>query len=173
MNRLIPSFVKDVFIYHEVEHTCVDGKVKATWTESATSVCYICGANSEERAKRFSPMFVSKIKGNPEDKLALGPSTCHMLQRALEWCITACTHRDIETRKEPDTAVEQEMVADRLKELQDEAEARMGNLKISKMASGSNQVTMLLLIHLVHSFCAVAYQSPTSAFSPSAASFPF
>ena len=118
-------------------------------------------------------MFVSKIKGNPEDKLALGPSTCHMLQRALEWCITACTHRDIETRKDPDSALEQDMVADRLKELQDEAEARMDNLKISKMASGSNQVIMLLLIHLVHFLCAVAYQSPALAFPPSGTSFTF
>ena len=114
IDRLLPSFVHGVFVTHEVEPTLVDGKLKTQWSEKATTDCYICGANTAERSKRFSRVFTN----NPEDRLALGPSPCHMLVRALEWCIVACTHRDIETRKEPEHLLEQECVENRLKELQ-------------------------------------------------------
>ena len=157
IRHLVPSVVNGIPISHTVCLTCVDGKIKAQWSGKATFDCYVCGANTAERSKRWSSVFTDKITGNPVERLELGPSMCHMEVRALEWCIDASTHRDIKSRKIPEG--QEHLVDDRLAELQEEAEARMDNLKLSKMASGSHQVKLFL--HCC--FGAVAYQPPASA----------
>ena len=61
MDRLVPSFVNDVIVHHTVLPTEVDGKAKAQWSGTATTACFVCGANEADRKMRENDVFTDKI----------------------------------------------------------------------------------------------------------------
>ena len=133
VNGLVPTSINGITIHH-VAYPCeCDGKLKCHWCDVSTNHCWICGANEVQRKLRFHKMFTDD-ETNPEDRLAMGPSPCHMEMRALEWCIVASTHQDFKSRSEKHPLYEVYQPA-RLKSLQVRSKVRyqqfLALLKIS------------------------------------------
>ena len=92
LKDLVPVVIDGIPITIVALCTCVDGKLKAQWSNCPMTHCYVCEAGPLELKLEFHELFLR----NPIDRIWFGVSPLHALERSFGWLLKGCCYRDFE-----------------------------------------------------------------------------